>query len=306
MIEFDAHPDCQLCSLFQSAKNPGLATRPLCNGQPVIKERAILFIGQSPGYQEDRVGKSFVGFTGQLLDKMVKASKLTEYVDVYLANACRCKPPQGANETQSEIRACREYLKDDVTKLQAQYKDVIVFALGAKACYSTLNISSLTETLKKQGKESKFFNGNPRVFATYHPAMLHPMRKPALIRAVETHFSLVLRYLKGEFLPNALTIVPEVGLDVPKVLPAEVSFDIETYGILAGVEQTVFHPVKSKEIDGIDYDNQVVTISFAWYDKGRLRTALYVWSNYSHRTKIRLWFKRLASAGGRVRPTTTG
>src|SRR4030042_2905787 len=140
---FDRHFNCNLCSLCDSANNLGLPTRALFDNQPITKDRAILFVGQSPGFQEDKKGKSFVGYTGQLLTKMVIASKLIEYADIYVANSCRCKPPQGADESQSQIRACRGYLQADVAKLQEHYKEVIIFALGAKACYSTLHISSL-------------------------------------------------------------------------------------------------------------------------------------------------------------------
>lgn len=292
MIEFTRHSNCELCPLHESAHNPGLPTRPLYDGQPIRKDRAILFVGQSPGHHEDKKSKSFVGYTGQLIGRMIAASRLADYCDIYLANSCRCKPPQGADESQSNIRICRAYIQEDVAKLQAQYKEVIIFALGAKACYSTLNISSLNESLKKQAKLSQFFD-NVRVFCTYHPAMLHPTRKPGLVKAVEAHFMLLVRYLKDEFIPHELKIEPEVLADVPEKSPAEVSVDLETYGILAGCEQTVFHPVKSKEVDGVEYKYQIVTVSFAWKDGDRIRTALYMFNFKAHRAKIREWFRRI-------------
>jgi len=307
MIEFERHSDCQLCPLYQSAMNPGLPSRTMIDGMIPSSRRALLFVGQSPGHNEDKGtkgfggktaypnGRIFLGYTGNLLEQFVMASRLNEYADVYFANACRCKPPQGGDISQSQIRACRGYLQEDIAKLQGRYKEVIIFALGAKACYSVLNISSLNETLKKQGKPSPFFGTpEPVVFATYHPAMLHPTRQPGKVRAVQTHFSLVLRYLKGEFIPNNLKIEPELGVEVPETLPAEVSLDIETYGILAGVEQTVFHPIKSKEIDGVPFKYQIVTISFGWYEGTKLRTAVYIFNLKKHRKIIRRWFRRMS------------
>jgi len=297
MIEFERHSDCQLCPLCQSAQNPGLPSKVLYQQTelPVPKDIAILFVGQSPGFWEDKRGEIFIGYTGKLLDKMVLASELYAYADIFLANACRCKPPQGGNETQANIRACRPHLQEDIAKLQGRYKELIIFALGAKACYSVLNISSLNETLKKQGKPSPFFGTpEPVVFATYHPAMLHPTRQPGKVRAVQTHFSLVLRYLKGEFIPNNLKIEPELGVEVPETLTAEVSLDIETYGILAGAEQTVFHPIKSKEIDGVPFKYQIVTVSFGWYEGAKVRTAVYIFNLKKHRKIIRQWFRRMS------------
>ena len=292
MIDFERHSDCDLCPLHESARNPGLPTRSLYE-QFDKKNKAILFVGQSPGFYEDKRGEIFIDYTGKLLDQMVLALKLYEYADIFLSNTCRCKPPQGANETQSNIRACRDYLIEDVTKLQERYNEVIIFNLGAKACYSTLNVSSLNESLKKQAKESPFFE-NVRVFSTYRLAILHPTRKPGLVKAVEAHFALLIRYLRDEFIPHDLKVEPEVLADVPKKLPGKVSLDIETYGILAGYEQTVFHPVKSKEIDEIDYKYQVVTVSFSWVDDGKIRTALYMFNYKAHRKKIREWFRRMS------------
>lgn len=292
MIEFEEHRDCKLCSLWESAQNPGLMTRSLSIRG---RAKAILFVGQSPGYHEDKKGMSFVGYTGQLLKKMVDSSKINDYADVFLANACRCKPPQGANESQGQIRACREYLIEDVQKLQEQYEEVIIFALGAKASYSAMNISSLSEALKKQAKFSPFFD-NVRVFCTNHPAMLHPFRQPGKVKAVESHFILLRRYLQGDYIPNELKVEPEVLADIPENFPAEVTLDIETYGILKGVEQTVFHPIKSKEIDGVDFKYQIETVSFAWEDpeQGRVRTPLYMFKYKKHKQKIREWFRAIS------------
>lgn len=297
---FNAHTDCQLCSLHQTARNPGLPTRTLYDGQPIVKNKALLFVGQSPGHQEDMKGKSFIGYAGQLLEKLVRKARLTDYADVYLANSCRCKPPQGADESQANIRACLPYLQEDVALLGGMYEEVIVVALGAKASYSTLHLSSLGEALKKQGQKSDIFGSKDvRVFCTFHPAILHPLREPGKIFAVETHFSLILRYLKGEFIPNELQIEPEVGIDPPQNLPPFVTMDIETYGILEDKEQTVFHPIKSKEIDRVPFEDQIVTVAFGWREGigGQLRTAQYVWSEPLHKEKIRKWFQKISTQG---------
>jgi uracil-DNA glycosylase family 4 len=266
------------------------------DGQMASSHRAILFVGQSPGLQEDKQGKSFVGWTGQLLEKFVMASHIPDFADVYLSNACRCHPPQDADESQAQIRKCRDYLVEDVAKLQTLYEEVIIMNLGAKAVYATLHLSSLTEALKKQATFSPVLGDkNIRVFSTYHPAILHAGREPGKVRAVETHFSLLLRYLKGEFIPNELKIVPEVLADVPETLPGLVTLDIETYGILEGVEQTVFQPIKSKLVDKIPYGQQIITVSFAWRDGDhRIRTPLYMWRFKAHQKKIREWFRRIS------------
>ena len=232
---------------------------------------------------------------------MVESSKLLDYCDVFLANACRCRPPQGGDITQKHIRTCRPFLQIDVEDLQKHYREVILVGLGAKACYSIAKLTSLNTALKQQGSMATMFtmqggpNNYPRMFFTYHPAMLHPMRQPAKVRAVEAHFVLLRRYLEGNFIPNDIEINPELGLPIPIYLPTRVACDIETYGILRGKEQTVFNPIKSKYIDGIDFDKQVVTVNFTWRSlSNELRTAEYVFSDPKHRRIIQDWFRTLS------------
>ncbi len=305
MIEFESHPDCSKCTLCESATNVGIPTRPMWADQPVTGGVAILVIGQNPGVNEDRQGKSWVGYTGQLLTKFIETSGLGTYGDIYLANACRCRHPQGGDVSQGQVRACRGYLDDDIRALSEVYKEVILFAIGAKGAYSVTNCSSLKETFKKQGSLSIFSpdvanllkgKWGIRVFSTFHLAMLHPMRKPALVRAVESHFVLLRRYLEGKFIPNEDIEEPELGIPVPQRLLADVvSCDIETYGILQGMEQTVFNPVKSKYIDGVDFKDQVVCVNFSWrnYD-GKMHSAEYVFSNPKHLRIIRQWFQEIS------------
>ena len=307
MIDFQAHPDCMECTLCESATNPGIPTRPLREGQP-IHNVALLIIGQNPGVNEDKStqtnpnGKSWIGYSGQLLTKFIGASELEKYCDIYLTNACRCRNPQGGDISQAQVRACRDYLDDDIRLLLSKYEEVIIFAIGAKAAYSVTNNSSLKDTFKKQGTVSTVFpsiyaDENPiRVFSTYHLAMLHSLRKPALVRAVEAHFVLLRRYLGGKFIPNEEIEEPELGVWIPWwSLPNVVSCDIETYGILQGQEQTVFNPIKSKYIDGVDFQDQVVCVNFSWRDKhGKIHSAEYVFSDPTHLKIIRRWFQEIS------------
>jgi uracil-DNA glycosylase family 4 len=300
MIDFKAHPDCTLCSLCESAMNRGIPTRSLWTKQgkwnlppKEEKNKALLFVGQNPGTKEDRAGKSWIGYTGQLLEKFVEGTQLKDYCDIYLANACRCRSPQDGDITQKHIRTCRDYLEDDIRELQEHYDEVIIFAIGAKAVYSVAKNSSLKDSFKHQGEVSPLFP-DIRIFSTFHLAVLHPMRQPALVAAVESHFALLKRFLEGNFIPNDDIAPPELGIPVPEELPNVVSCDIETYGILKGVEQTVFNPVKSKYIDGIDYDKQVVCVNFSWRDsEGEIHSAEYVFGDSKHRRYIREWFQTI-------------
>lgn len=93
--------NCTDCPLHQGRTNavPG-------EGNP---NAAIMFIGEGPGYQEDRQGRPFVGPAGQFLEDLLASIGLSRE-QVYIANMVKCRPPQNRDPQPSEILACRKYL----------------------------------------------------------------------------------------------------------------------------------------------------------------------------------------------------
>ena len=69
----------------------------------------IMFIGEGPGYHEDREGRPFVGPAGQLLEGLL-ASIGTNRDQVFIANMVKCRPPENRDPAPSEIAACSKYL----------------------------------------------------------------------------------------------------------------------------------------------------------------------------------------------------
>ena len=108
-LDFKRHQDCTRCTLCESATNVGIPTREFDVGL-ATQHRALLIIGQNPGVNEDKStqanpnGKSWIGYTGQLLSKFVAISGLGGLCDVYVANACRCRHPQGGDVSQAQVR----------------------------------------------------------------------------------------------------------------------------------------------------------------------------------------------------------
>src|SRR5262245_30585860 len=69
--------ECTRCKLHRARTNIVFGV-----GNPAAH---LLFVGEAPGYDEDRQGEPFVGAAGQLLDKMIAAMGLSR-TDVYIAN----------------------------------------------------------------------------------------------------------------------------------------------------------------------------------------------------------------------------
>jgi DNA polymerase len=69
----------------------------------------ILFVGEAPGYHEDKQGVPFVGQAGKLLDELLKGIGLTR-ADVFVANVLKCRPPGNRDPRPEEIEACEPHL----------------------------------------------------------------------------------------------------------------------------------------------------------------------------------------------------
>ncbi len=70
----------------------------------------LLFVGEGPGAEEDRVGEPFVGRAGKLLTSLIEGIGLTRD-DVYIANVVKCRPPGNRDPQPIEIESCRPYLE---------------------------------------------------------------------------------------------------------------------------------------------------------------------------------------------------
>src|SRR5205823_8045108 len=77
----------------------------------------LMFIGEAPGANEDRMGLPFVGQAGKLLDKLLAEIGL-ERKDVFVANTIKCRPPDNRDPHPNEIEACRSYLDKQIELIE--------------------------------------------------------------------------------------------------------------------------------------------------------------------------------------------
>ena len=90
----DSLHDCQRCKLS------GLGRTQVVFG--VGNPRAtIMFVGEAPGFHEDRQGEPFVGAAGKLLTELLQSAGLSRS-EIYIANVIKCRPP---NNRDPAIRA---------------------------------------------------------------------------------------------------------------------------------------------------------------------------------------------------------
>lgn len=122
-----------------------------------------MFVGESPGHNEDVDAIPFLGKTGQLLDEMIRAIGLGRD-SVYITNILKCKTPENRNPKVEEVQACRDYLQQQILLV----KPKIILAVGRVAIQTLLETK---EPLTKLRGVSHQLAGIP-VVAIYHPAYL--------------------------------------------------------------------------------------------------------------------------------------
>ena len=129
----------------------------------------IFFIGEAPGYEEDKKGEPFVGAAGQLLDAMLKSIGLGRDSGIYIANIVKCRPPQNRNPKPEEAKACMTYLRRQLMLAAPR----LIVALGGVAAAHLLQSEAPVNQLRQRLHD---YEGIPLV-VTYHPAYL--LRAPA-------------------------------------------------------------------------------------------------------------------------------
>lgn len=123
----------------------------------------IMFIGEGPGADEDRLGEPFVGKAGKLLDMAFQALDIKRE-EIYIANVVKCRPPGNRNPEADEIQACIGYLKEQIEQIQPQ----IIVLLGSVALKAILgNQYGITSSRGKW-----FEQDNILYMPTFHPAAL--------------------------------------------------------------------------------------------------------------------------------------
>lgn len=152
---------CQACALSQQRTQTvfGVGNR----------QADALFVGEAPGFHEDKQGEPFVGRAGQLLTAMLAAIGLTRE-DVFIANILKCRPPNNRDPNANEVASCTPFLLEQITLLQPK----LIIALGRIAAHFLLETNQ--SLAKLRGRLLTYQPAKLPLLATYHPAYL--LRNP--------------------------------------------------------------------------------------------------------------------------------
>jgi DNA polymerase len=171
----------------------------------------LMFIGEGPGFHEDKQGEPFVGAAGQLLNKMLGEIGITRD-DVYIANVVKCRPPGNRDPQQDEIEACTPWLTEQIDLIDPY----LMVTLGN---WATRFVLGQQISISRVRGQSFDWNGR-RVIPTFHPAaILHGGGENSKqMEALRTDFQTLSVALAEK--PRA-SAPPAPGVPAPGVLPEE-------------------------------------------------------------------------------------
>jgi len=122
----------------------------------------LLFIGEGPGAEEDRLGEPFVGRSGKLLDKLMFEEIGITRDACYIANVVKCRPPGNRDPEPDEIAMCRPWLEQQLDLIDPK----VIVTLGKFA--TQVLLESKEPMGKLRGREHPFRNAV--LVPTWHPA----------------------------------------------------------------------------------------------------------------------------------------
>jgi uracil-DNA glycosylase family 4 len=176
------------------------------NGNPSAD---LMFVGEAPGFHEDKQGFPFVGQAGKLLDQLLEGIGLSRDM-VFVANVLKCRPPGNRDPMPDEIESCEPHLFRQVELIEPK----LVATLGNFAT-KLLSGKQLGIT-RVHGQEQEVTVGGRRVllYPIYHPAAA--LYTPKMLAVLQEDFSripeLIGRVAEPEPEPAPLIAEPAVQL----------------------------------------------------------------------------------------------
>ena len=124
----------------------------------------VMFIGEAPGFHEDKQGEPFVGAAGQLLTRMLAEVLGVARDDIYIANVIKCRPPGNRDPQEDEIDSCTPWLVEQVSLIQPR----VIVTLGN---FATKFVLQTAQGITRMRGRAYPWHGRT-VVPTFHPAAI--------------------------------------------------------------------------------------------------------------------------------------
>jgi uracil-DNA glycosylase len=176
----------------------------------------LMFVGEAPGFHEDRQGIPFVGQAGGLLETLLGEIGLARE-DVYIANVLKCRPPGNRDPLPAEIEACEGYLFQQVELIQPK----VICTLGNFATKLLSGSPQGITRVRGRPQSRRFGAIDVQLFPIYHPAAA--LYTPAMLDTLRQDFSRLPDLLAspGEPMPPRAPVPVAVAVPEPEPVPAQ-------------------------------------------------------------------------------------
>jgi uracil-DNA glycosylase family 4 len=142
----------------------------------------LMFVGEAPGFHEDKQGLPFVGQAGKLLEKLLAQIGMQRR-DVYIANVLMCRPPGNRNPLPDEIEACESHLFRQIELIEP----VVVATLGNFATKLLSGRPLGITRVHGQEQETTIGSRSVLLYPLYHPAAA--LYTPAMLTVLAADFA---------------------------------------------------------------------------------------------------------------------
>jgi DNA polymerase len=200
----------------------------LCSGRTQVvfgvgdPNARLLFVGEGPGFHEDKQGEPFVGAAGKLLTEQLGKIGLTR-ADVYIANVVKCRPPENRDPLPDEIAACSPHLLEQISII----RPAVVCTLGRFATKLLADTELSMTAIHGKAKRREIGGVDVVVFPIFHPAAA--LYNPANRQVLDQDFA-KLKYLlthglsaRGEETGEVMPAPAPEAAPVAAVTPAPVA-----------------------------------------------------------------------------------
>lgn len=178
----------------------------------------LMFVGEAPGANEDRLGLPFVGQAGKLLDKLLAEIAL-DRTQVFIANTLKCRPPDNRDPFPREIEACQDYLRRQVALIEP----TVICTLGNFATKLLRADGTGISRLHGRAEEREIGSRTIRLYPLYHPAAA--LYNPSTLDMLRADFMRIPEILALG--PPAQRPTPEAVHHLQEMVEAEVEAEVE-------------------------------------------------------------------------------
>jgi uracil-DNA glycosylase len=195
----DVVAGCKRCALAQTRTQVVFGS-----GSP---DAELMFVGEAPGFHEDKQGVPFVGAAGKLLGTLLEGIGMSRD-DVYVSNVLKCRPPGNRDPQPEEIQACEGHLFRQIELI----RPTLVATLGNFA--TKLLSGKPTGITQVHGREQEVVLGGNAVtlYPIFHPAAA--LYTPRLLQVLEADFARIPELLgRAAPEPPAAAPAPERALE---------------------------------------------------------------------------------------------